>query len=408
MATIGKRKGKWYFEVINNANGSNPGDAMWGFIRDGDSLATYPGNSALGATSMGWQANNTPNSSKFKNGSLGAVSGYGTVAVSGWSGFAIDLDAGKLWVKNGSGSGWAGGGDPAAGTSPTFTFTANTHLRPTIAAYSGPQAATVNFGASAFNGTVPAGFEAGIYSAPMPCTSFAYSSRFRVPSTNDIQGVATDGSNIWVSDSTNLYKYDMAGALVTSRAVSGDSPTKTQINGLHIVGGVLYVSAAYNSTPRLSYIVEYDPNTLAYIAHHAVSGDWFSKGLAWKGGYWWVCFHANSVVAKVDPATWSVVATYPLTYKVSGSSGGYGSGTGYSGIAWLGDYLLCNIHEIYDQKLMDIYIFDGSDFIQVGRTPHPTTWATQGITVNPLNEYEMFFAERTTRGDSIARIVVTP
>jgi hypothetical protein len=159
-ATSGKSAGKWYFEIKNNANGITTGDAMWGFMAAADSLNSYPGNAALSANSMGWQANNTPDSAKFKAGSLGSVAGYGTVAVNGYAYFAIDFDAGKLWVKNSSAAGWAGGGDPTLGTTPTFTFTPGTLLYPTIAAFSTGQQATVNFGATAFNASAPTGFAA--------------------------------------------------------------------------------------------------------------------------------------------------------------------------------------------------------------------------------------------------------
>jgi hypothetical protein len=406
-SAVGKNKGKWYFEVLNNANGSTDGDAMWGFMRNTDSLATYPGNSSLGTTSMGWEPNLTPNSAKFQNGSLGAVSGYGRATSGQYSYFAIDLDAGKLWVKNSSGSGWAGGGDPAAGSSPTFTFTANLNLYVTIGAFSNPQSATVNFGATSFNGSVPSGFNAGWYAPSIPISP-SFDSRITMTTETDAQGVATDGTNLWFSSSDTIFKYSKAGSLITSRDVSGDNPTgKSQINGMYIKDGVLYVSAAENSTPRKSYIVQYDPDTLAYIDHNQITGDWFSEDLSFKDGYWWVVFHANKVVAKVDPDDWSVVASYDLTFAITGSSGGYGSGTGYDGVDWYGDYLLCNIHEIYDQDFLDVYFFDGTSFIEVGRLSRPTSIATQGIAIDPSESDVMWFAERNYSGDdSIAKVTI--
>ena len=406
-STIGKSRGKWYFEITNNANGSTDGDAMWGFMRNTDSLGTYPGNASLGATSMGWQANATPNSAKFQNGSLGAVSGYGKVVAGQYAQIAIDLDAGKLWVKNSSASGWAGGGDPAAGTTPTFTFAANTHLHVALAAYSSPQSATANFGAAAFGGTVPAGFNSGWF-APEIFGTLSYASRLTMPSSTDAQGVATDGTHLWFSSSTTIYKYTKAGTLVTSRNVSTDDPSsKSQINGMYIKDGTLYVSAAENSSPRKAYIVEYNPDTLAYIAHHQITGDWFSEGVAWKGGYLWVCFHANKVIAQIDPVTWATVATYNLSFNVSGSSGGYGAGTGYDGIAWIGDYLLANIHETYDQDYLDVYYWDGSAFDEVGRVAWPTSMATQGLALDPTEADTLWFAERNYSGaDSVAKVSI--
>lgn len=405
-SAVGKNKGKFYFEIINNANGGTAGDAMWGFIRNSDALTTYPGNSSLGVTSMGWEPNTTPNSTKFQNGSLGAVSAYGTVAAGQYSQFAIDFDAGKLWVKNSANANWAGGGNPSAGTTPTFTFAANTHLHIALAAYSNPQSATANFGASAFSGTVPSGFEAG-WKAPAVPLTMTYSSRFSTPSSTDAQGVVTDGVHVWYSSSTTIYKYTKAGVLVTSRNVIGDAPTdKVQVNGLCIRLGVLYVSAAkYVSSTGTSWIVQYDPDTLAYISHNVITGNWFSEGITFKNGNFWVCFHANNVVAKVDPTSWAVLATYPLTFLITGSSGGYGSGVGYDGLAWKGNYLFCNIHEIYDQDYLDVYYFDGTGFIEVGRLNRPTSISSQGFCFDPSDPNAMWFAERNYSGtDSVAKI----
>jgi hypothetical protein len=224
----------------------------------------------------------------------------------------------------------------------------------------------------------------------------------------DAQGVATDGTNIWYSNSTTIYKYTMAGVLVTSRVVSGDNPTtKNQINGMYIRNGRLYVSAAeFTGGVGISYIVEYDPTTLAYITHHQLTGDHFSEGLAWRDGHWWVVFHANEHVCKVD-TNFVVRATYPLTFSITGSSGGYGAGVGYDGVVWLGDYLLCNIHEIYNEDYLDVYLWNGSGFTEVCRLPRVTTNGTQGICLDPTSPTSLYYAERNYAGvDAVAKTLL--
>ncbi|MBZ0087214.1 MAG: hypothetical protein K8F33_03840, partial [Thermomonas sp.] len=68
----------------------------------------------------------------------GVATSYGSGVVSGGRvKAAVDIDAGKGWFGVVGGS-WIGGGDPAAGTSPTFSFTAGT---------------TLYFGGSVYNGT---------------------------------------------------------------------------------------------------------------------------------------------------------------------------------------------------------------------------------------------------------------
>lgn len=405
----GLHLGKRYFEITNVANGSGTGDAMWGFHEAADSLSYYPGNVALTANSMGWEANLTPNSAKFQDGSLGAVTGYGTVAVGQYSRFAIDFDAGKLWVRNSAAAGWAGGGDPAAGTSPTFTFTPNAHLFVAVGAYAGPQAATVNFGNEAFLGTVPSGFASGWTAPEGPGSSLTFDSRLTASGTADAQGVAADGTHVWYSNSSTIFKYTKAGALVTSRVVSTDAPTdKLQINGMFYKDGTLYVSAAkYVGGVATSWIVQYNPDTLAYISHVQISSDKFSEGLAFKGGCWWVVFHATKVCCQYDPA-WTLIATHALRYGVTGSSGGFGTGTGYDGVAWVDDYMLCNIHETYDQDCVDIYYWNGTEFEDVNRLARPTAISTQGMASDPAEPGVIWFAERNYSGtDAIVKSVLT-
>lgn len=111
-------------------------------------------------------------------------------------------------------------------------------------------------------------------------------------------------------------------------------------------------------------------------------------------------------LAKVDPSTWAVADTFPLTFPVTGSSGGYGSGTGYDGIAWRGNYLFLNIHETYDQERLDCYYFDGTQLYEVARLPRPTAQATQGLCIDPTDSTVFWFAERVPGGpDRVAKVL---
>lgn len=161
-ATIGKTAGKWYFEVLNNADGVTNGDIIAGIMSAADTLSGFPGNTGTNAGSFGWDQT-SPNAHRFKNGDLGAVAGYGRAAPGQYMYLAIDLNTGNIWLANSSGSGWAGGGDPSTATSPTLTVTPGSILFPTISFFSPPASCTVNFGQNAFNGVVPTGFNAGWY-----------------------------------------------------------------------------------------------------------------------------------------------------------------------------------------------------------------------------------------------------
>ncbi len=235
----------------------------------------------------------------------------------------------------------------------------------------------------------------------------SYTTGYTAAETNNAQGVASDGTHVWHSSSGTIYKYTAAGSLVTSRYVMGDTPSgKSQINGMYIKDGRLFVSAAENSTPRKAWIVEYDPDALTYVQHWSVSGDWFSEGLAWWEGYWWVIFHANMEVARCN-SSFSVLDTYSLTYSVTGSSGGYGAGTGYDGIFIQDGLLYANIHETYNEHKVDVYRWDGADWVEHLRIPRPSATTTQGMAIDGADPSQLWFAERLGAGtDKFAKVSV--
>jgi len=285
-------------------------------------------------------------------------------------------------------------------------------------ALSGYAGASFELGAKCFDETAPAGGTtlfickiedascAETAAAPPAASSFGFTSRWTVTSpSTDAQGVATDGTSIWYSNSSELRKYDKSGTLITSRAVAGDTPTdKQQINGMFYKDGVLYVSAAkFVGGVGTSYIVEYNPTTLAYVTHHTLTQDAFSEGCAFHAGHWWVIFHASKYVAKYD-SSWTFVATYSLDFSITGSSGGYGSGQGYDGMAWDGDYLYLNIHEIYNEDFVDVYHWNGTGFDPVYRNARATSKATQGLAIDPVETDVIWWAERNYSGaDGVAK-----
>lgn len=150
-----------YFEIrtgqASNVLGTISGCTTAGAAITGD---VFPG---LITPSFGVAQHDNTDLYYYKN-AVGTHSGYLKHAP-GWTHYAIDCAAGKGWLRNGSASypAWAGGGDPTAGTSPTFTFTAGTVWYAAVALYVASNVADVNFGATAFNGTVPSGYQSGIY-----------------------------------------------------------------------------------------------------------------------------------------------------------------------------------------------------------------------------------------------------
>lgn len=146
-ATIPKSTGKWVWEISKSANNNQTSIAF------GD----------IGLNING-QTSDTPNGLKIRPGTDIAGNGitvFGTAPTGGTGPYmvAVDLDAGKGWIA--LGNVWSNSGDPAAGTNPSFTFTANMTSYIANGMYGTSNTLTLNSGASAFNNTVPIGFNSG-------------------------------------------------------------------------------------------------------------------------------------------------------------------------------------------------------------------------------------------------------
>jgi hypothetical protein len=103
--------GKWYAEILIDANGAGNGSVIFGLALAGAGLSGYVGSDA---NSLGIQPNNTANVSTYFT---GGQTTFGTSLVAGPGDramVAIDIDAGKVWF--GSKGTWLGSGNPAAGT----------------------------------------------------------------------------------------------------------------------------------------------------------------------------------------------------------------------------------------------------------------------------------------------------
>lgn len=147
-ANQGKSSGKWVFEITTSV-ASN--DSTVGFGNATFDLAT--GN-VLGISSL-----SLGHRGVFYTGT--GVTSFGTSPANTTSPrmLALDLTTGNGWLIIGNVV--ANGGDPAAGTSPTFTWAAGTTIFPAGGIFDGATTLTFNAGASAFSNTVPSGFNAG-------------------------------------------------------------------------------------------------------------------------------------------------------------------------------------------------------------------------------------------------------
>jgi len=164
VRTLGSRgSGKHYFELRLDSQGST--DAVGFGVADSAYDVDFP------SMPGGWLGGSV-DSIGIYNGTGWAIWTFGPGNVEGvdylindtgvgwsvgdWVGFAIDLDASKIWHRNVSG--WYG--NPAAGTGAVFNLTPSTNYFPAVSLLNIADSATANFGASAFAYAVPSGFSA--------------------------------------------------------------------------------------------------------------------------------------------------------------------------------------------------------------------------------------------------------
>lgn len=158
LSTVGRTTGKYYFEM----NMGPTGEDLWYGIA---TAAHSNNNTLIGNDTVSLAFDNNPTNWRYNASNSG--SGMTGPANGNIVGFAVDLDNGKIWVRNATTapSSWfgaAGAGDPVAGTNGfSFTpFAAATFLAFTSNQNGTTQGVTMNAGASAFVAAAPSGFSA--------------------------------------------------------------------------------------------------------------------------------------------------------------------------------------------------------------------------------------------------------
>jgi len=110
--------GKWYAEEVMDANAASSN--IFGVGTSAAAVTNYCGSDAFG-----WGIQNDASSTVYNNAGT-TVTALSPPSVNQRSMVAYDAASGKIWL--GAKGVWAGSGDPAAGTNPTFTITPGTVL----------------------------------------------------------------------------------------------------------------------------------------------------------------------------------------------------------------------------------------------------------------------------------------
>jgi hypothetical protein len=219
------------------------------------------------------------------------------------------------------------------------------------------------------------------------------------------QAVASDGTYMYTTGgiltdepvSYEIYKWDLNWNLITKRDTSLDEPVlKTQINGIYILEGVLYITANAIGD-ETTWVTEYNASDLTPITYHDLGEHGRAEGAVLHDGYWWVVHAYKRYVSKYD-VSWVHQTDYNLTFPVQPNSG-------YQGIAWIGDYIYCTIHDWVVPQAIDVYKWNGSGFDEVERLGLPEPHCSQGLSLDPDGE-TMWFASRMSFVDALHDKVV--
>lgn len=143
--------GKWYAECTNDV--SVAGAMMFGVGTASASLTTYPG-----STNAGWgvQANNNTRRATYHAGVQTNQGGTGGIGAGGRGIVAVDFEGGGIWLGDSAFGFYTG--NPAAGTSPTYTLTPGTTLFLMLGMSASPQQCTLKSQVGENTGTIPTGF----------------------------------------------------------------------------------------------------------------------------------------------------------------------------------------------------------------------------------------------------------
>ena len=164
------------------------------------------------------------NGSIYNNGSQ-LSSGLSTVTTNDVVGIAYDSATNKLWFNKNGGT-WFGGGDPAAGTTPTVTTSSSFTYCPVLGAGGGSDAVNVavNFGQRPFAYTPPTGFVAlNTFNLPTPtigATASTQAGKYMNPvlftgnsSGASVTGVGFQPDFVWMKCRSTARNHELLNAV---------------------------------------------------------------------------------------------------------------------------------------------------------------------------------------------------
>lgn len=218
----------------------------------------------------------------------------------------------------------------------------------------------------------------------------------------------TSGAEYGGSASENWINFFTYSDLATLAGVTLDFQHDTnpdnsglhqQVNGMFYreSDGLLYVSANGFPGNSNSWIYVYDPTDMAsgLVTSYPITSE-TSEDVIFADGYAWISYNNTHYIEQRDQTTFALVKTHNLPGENPPGS------FWWQGLTRIGSLWYINLHETEPfsphppgnrSQMVNVYHFDGTDFIEVARLTPATDWTGQGIHWVP-EEKLLLWAER--------------
>jgi hypothetical protein len=211
--TFAMTTGKWYWEAKAETIATGNATPRVGVANSAESLTVGGGQSVNSWILFMCNDGSAGGKTQYNSSQSGS---YSAITTSDVCTFAYDADSGKLWM--GKAGTYVGGGDPAAGTSPSYSGVTGP-VFPFVNDYS--SSCSLNFGQRPFAYTPPTGFLALCQeNLPTPATAvlnprehFDVVTRSGTDATTSITGIQFAPDLVWIKARSTAYSHRLLDRL---------------------------------------------------------------------------------------------------------------------------------------------------------------------------------------------------
>jgi hypothetical protein len=322
--TIAPNSGKWYVELTPISPALSTGGyshELGVLISSSTNYILSPvsgSNYYIGNQSNGYAIQLKSNSADYWNNAAVTTSLSGSYAVNtSIMQMAIDIGAGKGWF--GVNNSWIGGGNPATGSTPTFTFTAGSYANMGTSLYPTSTSAA-NFGQRPFSYTPPTGFNAlNTYNLPAP--SIANGAQYMAATTYTANGGVQTINNGTNNTIGTTFQPDLVWTKPRSNV--GGNIINDSVRGASLY---LTTNTTNAELTDANYLTSFNSNGFSLGSTNFTNG-YTMVGWQWKAGGTGVTNNSGTITSTVSANPTAGFSVVTFTAQSSGT-GTVGHGLG--------------------------------------------------------------------------------